>query len=326
MTFLVVEQRRGFAVEGVHDVDGVACDAEGRVVASVGDDPTTTFRSAAKPFQLETSLSGLAVDQRAALTAQDLAIGAASHHGEPDHVLQVQGLLRKLGCQAGDLLCGAHEPSHAPSAHALYATGALPSVLHNNCSGKHAFMAAAARGQGFAPDYLAQDHPLQRQIYARVDERSGRAVRGAVVDGCGLPCFVLPLSGMARAWAQLAVAMGPRATGQDGSLGRIGLAMRDHPFLISGTDAFDGWLTSTAPLLAKVGAQGLLCAALPELGVGVAIKIRSGADAVRPVAVWALLSSWFGATCPEPLPERFQVVTNAAGRAVGEIATRWVAG
>ena len=76
MLRLTIEQRRGFACEGEHPID--ACLSDGtQVVAQIGEDRLTTFRSAAKPFQLETSLALLAPAQRVMLTTRDLAIGAA---------------------------------------------------------------------------------------------------------------------------------------------------------------------------------------------------------------------------------------------------------
>ena len=336
MRSLVVEQRRGFAVEGRHEIDAVACDASGRITALVGEDAVTTFRSAAKPFQLEESLAALDPALRARLSSEDLAIGAASHHGEAMHVQQVAQLLSKLDRNPAHLYCGAHAPSHAASAQALYAAGAEPSVLHNNCSGKHSFMAAACATQGWDANYLAPTHPLQQRILTRMNERAGGSVQGVEIDGCGLPCFVLPLSGMARAWAQVAVAMtmtmggvggvggGGSAQAGDESLGAIGRAMHQHPLLMSGSEAFDGWLTQSTSALAKVGAQGLLCAALPEQGLGLAIKIRSGADAVRPVAAWTLLREWFASTMGEELPERFSAVKNVVGKAVGDVHASWL--
>lgn len=318
MQSLVVEQCRGFAVEGRHEIDAVVCDAEGRILEQVGEDMPTTFRSAAKPFQLECSLELLTAEQRAQLTSQDLAIGAASHHGERVHIDQVTQLLEKLGRRVEHLYCGAHAPSNAASAQALFASGHVPSALHNNCSGKHSFMAAASAVQGFAVDYLDPQHPLQQRITARVNERAGGSVKGVVVDGCGLPCFVLPLAGMARAWAQVAVGM----KAQD-ALGRIGTAMHAHPMLFSGTDAFDGWLAQQSPVLAKIGAGGLLCAALPEQGLGLALKVRSGGDAVRPVAAFNVLRRWFPALTVPELPAAFWQVTNVVGRPVGEIRARW---
>lgn len=319
MGVLRVEQRRGFAVEAEHPVSVAVCDRAGRLIAQCGDDLVTTFRSAAKPFQLEITFESLPESLREQVTSEDLALGAASHHAEPLHVGKVESLLERLGRGAEHLYCGAHPPSHGPSAEALFARGERPTALHNNCSGKHAFMAAAARAIGGPEDYRPDDHPLQRRILENLRSRTGNRVVGTVVDGCGLPCFVLPLSAMARAWAELACAMAKPGT----SLGRIGRAMRAHPVLMSGTEAFDGWLIQNADVVAKVGAQGLLCMAVPEAGLGVAIKVHSGTDAVRAAATQAALHEFLPGVLRGEVPARYTQVKNAVGAVVGEFAAVW---
>jgi L-asparaginase II len=254
------------------------------------------------------------------LDASDLALGAASHHGETVHVEHVRSLLARLARGPEHLLCGAHPPSNHAAMQALYARGEDASVLHNNCSGKHSFMAAAAIAMGASADYLPADHPLQRRIHERLDERTGGGVQSTVIDGCGLPCFVLPLSAMARAWAQLATDMQRNSSTE---LGRIGEAMRAHPRLMSGSDAFDGFLTREAKVVAKVGAQGLLCVAFPQQGLGAAIKIRSGVDAARPAAALTLIEHWFTGLLGAAATDEFRVLTNVAGVRVGEIVAHF---
>lgn len=320
MLRLTIEQRRGFASEGEHPID--ACLSDGtHVLAQIGEDRLTTFRSAAKPFQLETSLALLSPAQRVMLTSRDLAIGAASHHGEPFHVSLVTDLLGRFACEPRQLFCGVHPPSDPASAQALYASGQQPSVLHNNCSGKHAFMAAVCASRGFSEDYRDAGHPLQQGVLATLQGRTDGAVAGSVVDGCGVPCFVLPLSAMARAWARLACAM-TREHERD-SLGAIGRAMVEHPRLMSGSHAFDGWLSERTGTVAKVGAQGLLCVALPKQGLGLALRARSGSDVVRPQAALAVLARLVPDALPTGVPEVYTAVFNLVGQRVGEYEVRW---
>ncbi|MFT3921638.1 MAG: asparaginase [Myxococcales bacterium] len=321
MLRLTIEQRRGFAVEGEHPVDACLSDGHGLVV-QVGEDRLTTFRSAAKPFQLETSLALLTPAQRVMLTSRDLALGAASHHGEPFHVAQVRDLLSRLGRTPEHLYCGVHAPSDQASARALFASGAEPSVLHNNCSGKHSFMAAACAAHGFAQDYRGPEHPLQQQVLETLQARTDGAVAGSVVDGCGIPCFVLPLSAMALAWARVAHAM--RDDPEPHGLGAIGRAMLEHPRLMSGTHAFDGFLAEQTGVVAKVGAQGLLCVALPKQGLGLALRARSGSDAVRPQAALSLLERFVPEALPAAVPSEYTGVFNLVGQHVGDIVARWL--
>jgi L-asparaginase II len=311
-----VEQRRGGAVEAEHRVHACAVeltrDMQGRLALQVGSDLDTTFRSAAKPFQLESAIGLLPAALAAALTPTDLALGSASHHGEREHIEALTRLLHKLARAREHLYCGAHEPLAVESARALRARGHAPDVLHNNCAGKHAFMAAACAAQGYAADYRPAQHPLQQAIRTDLEQRVGRALC-SVVDGCGVPCFVLPLSSMARAYAQLAA----EVTSAGSTLSRIGQALRAHPRMMSGTDAFDGWLNEHG-VIAKVGAQGLLCLAVPEHALGIAIKIESGVDLARPVACSALLGRLLPGLVPA-LPERFYAVRNVVGDRVGEL-------
>jgi len=320
MTSLFVEQRRGFAVEAVHAIDVVCCDAAGDVRVLAGIDTLTTFRSASKPFQLEVSVELLAEAQRSHLSASDLALGTASHHGERIHIDALSRLLPKLGREPSDLLCGVHAPFDLESAYELYARGGRPSVLHNNCAGKHAFMATAARDQGFDHDYRPAAHPLQRAIYERLESRTAYGLAGSVVDGCGVPCFVLKLSAMARAYATFA-----KETKQRGpsALSAIGRAMRDHPLLVSGSDAFDGWLMQHGAVIAKIGALGLMCIAVPERGLGLAIKVSTGSEVVRAAAVGAVLGRFFPGLVTDDLPARHRLVHNLVGEQVGEIVARF---
>jgi L-asparaginase II len=318
MGLWAVEQRRGGVVEAEHRVHACAVElgsaGQGQPVFQVGSDLHTTFRSSAKPFQLESALALLPGEVVWALTPAQLALGSASHHGEREHIEGLERLLVTLGCTREQLYCGAHEPLAAESARALHARGAAPDVLHNNCAGKHAFMAAASAAQGFVADYRPAAHPLQQAIRVGLERRLGHAL-SSVLDGCGVPCFVLPLSSMARAYAQLAACVA-RADGS--GLARIGQALAAHPQLMSGSAAFDGWLNAHAGVVAKVGAQGLLCLALPQRALGLAIKIESGVDLARPVACAALLERFLPGLAPE-LPERFRVLRNVVGDRVGEL-------
>jgi L-asparaginase II len=317
MNAWMVEQRRGTTCEASHRVHACATDADGNVLWQVGADLPTTFRSAAKPFQLEVTL-GL-IDQASlagSILPSDLALGSASHHGETAHIAGLEQLLAKLGCQRGQLYCGAHEPSASAAAHDLYARGQQPEVLHNNCSGKHAFMAAACAAHAYPSDYRPPSHPLQRAILQSLTQRVGMTPP-TVTDGCGVPCFVLPLSRMAHAYAQLAR---ETAQGNGTALGRIGNALLAHPILMSGSQAFDGGLIAGAGVIAKIGAQGLLCVAVPQLGVGVAIKIESGVDQVRPIAAHTLLAHFFPRVFQDPLAPQYFELRNVVGDLVGELA------
>lgn len=320
MTSLFIEQRRGFAVESVHAIDAVSCDGAGDVRVLTGIDPLTTFRSGAKPFQLEVSVELLDERERSQLSGLDLALGTASHHGERFHVEALSRLLTKLGRREEELRCGVHAPLSPAAAAALWQSGEAPTALCNNCAGKHTFMATACAAQGFAADYRSIEHPLQQAIRERLDQRTAHGVAGTVVDGCGVPCFVVKLSGMARAYASLARetrVRGPSA------LSAIGRAMREHPLMVSGTEAFDAWLMQNSQMIAKVGSAGVFCLAVPDRALGLAIKVSTANEAVRPLAVMALMRRYFPGFVSAELPDAWRVVTNHVGEPVGEYVARF---
>lgn len=315
---LRIEQSRGGLVETVHPISAIVHDGE-RVVWSVGPPLHTFWRSSCKPFQLLNSLSQLDPSVVAALAPEDLAVGSASHSGQAHHVERVRALLDGFGLTQDGLRCGAHAPTHEGSRSALVAAGHAPSVLHNNCSGKHTFMLAAARARGWDADYLPFEHPLQ-QGNAEVLRAWGGAELQHAVDGCGIPTFHAPLDSMARAFAGLAHQM----RDPDSLLGRIGRAMAEHPEYVSGDQRIDLAVTRGAaePLACKIGAEGLFCIALPGRGVGVVVKCHTGQDAPLAVAVRAVLDR----VAPGVLPvDRWywEIVKNVAGRVVGERRAVW---
>jgi L-asparaginase II len=138
------------------------------------------------------------------------------------------------------------------------------------------------------------------------------------VDGCGAMVMGLPLDRMALAWARWARAV---ASG-DELPSRTAHAMRTHPHLVGGTDRFDTVLIedTRGRVLTKVGAEGVHCAAIPEMGLGVAIKVEDGAVRAQYIALLRVLQS-VGAL-PDPLPGRLEgwvnrPVRNTRGETVG---------
>lgn len=315
---LRVIQVRGAVRETEHPFTVAVADA-GRDVVLRGDDRVTPFRSAAKPFQLATSLAAL---DDPAVSTEELAIGAASHNGEPRHVELARRVLSRFGAPESELRCGGHAPTHGPSADALVRAGQTFSDIHNNCSGKHAFMLAAAKKRGWDADYRPVDHPLQVANRALLTTLSG-ALPEVATDGCGVPTFCLPVSAIARAWSRLALAMTGSLGGSDAllaaRLGLIGDAMARHPELTSGEGRLDLALARATkePYVGKVGAQGVFCIALPERGRGIAVKVQSGSmEALGAAVTWALMTHAEGAFAPpDDWPPR--EVRNVVGAVVG---------
>ena len=138
MNPVLVEAWRGTAVESFHRGAMAVVDGDGVLVASLGDIERPIFpRSAVKLLQALPLVESGAADAFA-LSDEELALACASHGGEAAHTRTAASMLAKAGFDAGVLECGAHWPYEEAANHALAASGATPSALHNNCSGKHA--------------------------------------------------------------------------------------------------------------------------------------------------------------------------------------------
>jgi L-asparaginase II len=319
-------QRRGGHVEGAHPFAAVAV-VDGKVLEPLGNPGATFLRSAAKPFQLAVSLTHTGDPE----VAQSwLAVGAASHSAEPMHVALVEAILARFDLHPTVLRCAAHPPVHMPSADAVIRSGGQFSDLHNNCSGKHAWMLAACKHQGWPLQYLPPDHPLQVRNRAAVTAWTGEEPQLAT-DGCGVPTFRVTLRGAARAWSVVAAAMAGdfalgdvAGSGMGQRLGAIGLAMAARPDVTSGTDRLDLLVVqgATEPMAVKIGAMGLFCLALPQRRMGIAVKIESGVGDVLGPAIECALARFAPESWLRPEPWPFSEVRNVAGKLVGDVAVQ----
>lgn len=322
---VAVEVWRGDRVESRHRVRACVLDARGRVILAAGDiDEPDYPRSAVKPFQTLALVESGAAD---AFTVSDaeLALACASHGGEPDHVALVEAWLQRLGLDETALACGPHPPLHQGSAAALLRAGAPPRRVHNNCSGKHTGMLAAALQLG-APTagYERLEHPVQRRCAEAIAELAGLdRLPPPGIDGCGLPNHPLPLRALARAAARLADPVDCGSERQ-AALARIGRAMQAHPRMVAGTGRCCTLTMETLPgVIAKTGAEGAYLAALPARGYGIALKVEDGATRAAEVALMALLDRLLDVdTAASPALDRFrtQHLRNAAGTVVGHVA------
>jgi L-asparaginase II len=320
---LDVVATRGREIESRHRVHAAVVGADDTLIATAGDPAlVASWRSCAKPFQVMPLLASGGFDQLKWGDDQ-LALACASHGGEPEHVAIAQGMLSDIGFEEGDLACGPHEPLSARGVKLIRESGARVTRLHNNCSGKHAAMLARAHTAGWHTyGYERRDHPVQRCCLEEVARWSSLPEEciGQAVDGCGVVAFALPLEAMARAWSRFARA----ARDQEPLPSRILHAMQSRPFLVGGTDRFDSVLieTTLGAAVSKIGAEGVYCVAVCELGIGFALKVEDGAQRAQFPAVIRLLQLLD--VLPETVAPRLEEyarrpIRNTRGEVVGEV-------
>ncbi|MGH9380385.1 MAG: asparaginase [Thermoanaerobaculia bacterium] len=320
---------RGGRTESWHAGVATAVTPRGETIARAGDPQVATYiRSAAKPFQALPFVEMGGVEAFG-LDAADLAVICASHNGLPEHVERVAALLERGGLAPEQLGCGVHWPYDAGARQALCEAGRQPTVLHNNCSGKHTGMLLACKLAGWPLDsYLDPGHPLQQAILRALAALIGVAAEEMVVavDGCGAPCYYLSVSAAARAYAALA---GPELAGcapdRADALHRIAEAMAAAPGMVAGPGELTTRLIEVTGgrVIGKEGAEGFYALAIRgPVALGAALKIADGSDRARPGAVLDLLRQLgclAEAEIEELRPFYMPEVRNRQGVAVGRI-------
>jgi L-asparaginase II len=287
---LIVEVRRNGIVEAVHRVHAVAVRG-GAVVREAGDAGLTCFmRSSSKPIQALPL-----VRARDDLSQAEIAIACASHRATPEQLAAAQSLLAKANATEDDLELGLQE-------------GRPPHKIYNNCSGKHAGMLALCDVNGWPKQgYRLPGHPVQ-EASAQAHAEAARADQQEFAtgnDGCGVVTFAMPLERMALAFANLPTL--PQAQS-------ITAAMRACPELVGGVDGTDVLLMQQPEheIVAKGGAEGLLCAVDLDTNTGYALKAEDG----DPRALRAAAAAFIETDLP-PLQ-----VKNTLGEIVGNVSLR----
>jgi len=286
---ILAEALRGGIVESWHRGALAIVDADGRVHTAVGDIERPIFpRSAVKVLQALPLVASGAAD-RWQLSDEELALACASHGGEPRHAATAASMLAKAGVDVEVLECGTHWPYNDAAIKALAARGETPCALHNNCSGKHAgfvclgcLLAEGGDRRAFLRGYVTPEHPVMREVTAALQVTTGYDLSRTAVgtDGCSIPTYAIPLRHLAHAFAKVATGIG-LSSAHAAAAKRLRTAVASAPFMVAGSGRLDTRLMERlgGRLFCKVGAEGMYCAALPELGLGLAVKIDDGNNA-----------------------------------------------
>ena len=281
-------------------------------------------RSAIKSIQLLPMIAlGAAAEHD--VSDDEVALAASSHSAEPAHTEAVAAWLTRIGHSTDSLECGPSDPINTDAARDLWAAGITPTSLHNCCSGKHAGFLTLARylekDPDFAlPGYLNPHHGVQRHVRDAQALMTGvdLAAQTPVIDGCGIPVYQFPLRSLAQAMARLVTPDAMPALFASAAE-RVVEVLPSRSYLVSGTGRADDVITKAAsePLIIKGGAEGVSMGALPERGIGFALKCEDGNGRGVDEAVAAVLHQ-LGAL-PEPLPVN-SPLRNRAGTDVGSFS------
>ena len=274
--------RRGQEEESFHRGRAVVATALGETVLSIGNIEAPVFpRSAIKPIQaIPLVASGAA--ETFGLSDAEIALACGSHSGSPLHVAAAKSILKKIGSSQNDLECGVHWPLDSDESRALAARGGEPTVLHNNCSGKHCGFLAVGAVHGLdVAGYPNASHPIMREVTDAISLLTGVTLNEAqaCIDGCAIPAFSMPLVSVATGFARLGTGEGLSAVFTS-SVARIRSAVAHNPIMLSGAGRFDTCVTAECQgeVFVKSGAEGVMAASIPALSYGLAVKIDDGAQ------------------------------------------------
>ncbi|XAS69783.1 asparaginase [Micrococcaceae bacterium Sec5.7] len=316
---LAIQTRDGL-VESVHYGSLIAtapAPAGGHTLLAAGDSLAPFYpRSSLKPLQA-VAMVRAGLD----LPAELLALTAASHSGAARHLDGAERILRLHGLTAAVLENSTDLPYGVREREEWLRGGGTPTRLTQNCSGKHASMAATCVINGWpVRGYLYPEHPLQQLVAETIRELTGEEPTQTSTDGCGTPLFALTLRGMARAFGRLAAATTDSTSGRGGLSehspeAAVAHAMRQHPQMVAGEGRDVTELMRLMPgLLAKDGFEGVQLVGLPD-GRAIAVKISDGGDRARmPVTVGVLEAIGVDTA---PLAGIASVPVLGGGRAIG---------
>lgn len=237
-------------------------------VQKIGDDKNYPFfmRSCMKPL-IASLLIDFKLDEFYNMTSEEIAIGCASHAGEPCHVKTVKGFLDKIELDENYLKCSLHKPFSKTEQNKLLLTGEKENILQNNCSGKHAIMLAICKKMGWGVnEYYEREHPLQVAIRKKIYQLCEIEINyPETKDGCGVPIYSMPLENMVKSYLNLFL---------DEKYSKIRDAFVQNPYLIGGEDRFDtAIMVVNKNLIAKSGAGGLCIIVNLQQKEGIIIKI-----------------------------------------------------
>jgi len=111
------------------------------------------------------------------------------------------------------------------------------------------------------------------------------------IDGCSVPTWAIPLQNLAHAFAKFATGR-CLAPERARAAARLRAACAQKPWHVAGTGRFCTEIMQLfgARVFVKTGAEGIYCGALPEQGLGIAIKCDDGAGRAAQAVMAAIIA------------------------------------
>lgn len=321
----MAEVTRGGRVESFHRGAFAIIDADGGIVRSGGDIEWPIFpRSAVKLIQALPLVETGAAD-RYGFGNKELAFAQSSNSGEPGHVAMAEHMLTAAGLTESDLECGGHWPFREEAMVNLAREGGKPNQLHDNCSGKHSGFLCVCRHCGIDhPGYVEPEHEFQAMLREIATDVTGYAHRMEECgrDGCTIPTYPVPLRSLAFGFARVGtgIGLGSQRAAAAKRLMEAGMA---EPWYVAGTGRACTRIMEAGRgrIFVKTGAEGVYCGSIPELGVGIALKIDDGTTRAGESAMAGLLVDIID---DEELGGKLRKISietlyNRRGAAIGEV-------
>lgn len=292
---ILIERTRGDFVESFNRGSICIVQHDGKILFQVGNSHQVSFtRSALKPFQALPIIESGAMDAFK-LDLKEIAVACGSHNAEKEHLEVVNSILAKCKLSENDLMCGAQMPTGRVPRAELRNSKNSPRDIHNNCSGKHAGFLALCVHMGWSTrNYLDYDHPcqqLQRKTCAEIFElNESDLLLGE--DGCSAPNYATPLFHQALAYKNLISERG-KSKEREKACKIVVQAMTEHSLLVAGRNRYctDIIKASKGHVIGKTGADGIFCMAMPQLELGIAIKIDDGSMGPQYLVAQAIIEA-----------------------------------
>lgn len=317
---------RGKLVESEHNALCIVQDIKKNIILSSENTTKPIFpRSAIKIFQAMPFIASNA-HLLFNLDEKQIAISCSSHIGELFHLEVLKQWIRKINIPLNLLKCGIHNPIDQDSSNNLMLSGNKPSVLHNNCSGKHLGMISGCLAKKInIKNYLKINNPYQKLIRNVLENFMEKKIKKEAigVDGCNAPQYAFPLKNISTSMINL-IKTKEENNEYANSLNTMLKSIKKFPLLIGGHNRFDSDIIkyTKGRIFAKGGAEGVLLFADFEKKIGGALKVLDGNNrAIPSIAMEVFLKlNLLNENEKKALHKwKEQIIYNVANKKIGKI-------